>query len=178
MLLDWGVAELSSKPDPNLLRLVPPELVERAKNGVDALSLADAADVAVAILLFRWELLGYFVRNPTEWLEGDFAAANLGDVHVIDSPDDYKGKPTIRELARVFEDRLPNFHYEAMRERPILLGPTKDGPWCLMDGYHRCVEIFLQHEDRTLGVERVRVILGVCETARNWHNSNGRPWWP
>ena len=128
--------------------------------------------VAARMAHVRGPMVQHFRDNPTDWNADEFPIDGLRDVlanrymepnrtmrHVVDNR---LGSPR-------FDYRpIPGFQLEKMEGALVFVGPKDDGPWCLNEGTHRCVEIIKLHDRGEAPATTVKVVLGVCQKVRGW----------
>ena len=176
VLLSWAASELVSADAPlhHYRHGAPHSLRPRilAHGSAEGLS-SDEKDILVyALLGTRERMLGFFLRHETRWFSTDFSVGSLPPVRTI-SDDTSRGPDrTLGGLAAARTEEVAGFDVGKMIGCPILVTARASvGPWCLLDGYHRCVKILRLHSRQELACDTIPVMIGECRDAENW------PWW-
>jgi restriction system protein len=134
-------------------------------------------------------MIGFFMRNPTTWLEGVFPVDAIGSLRLtswFEQPG-YANARTIDELL----DSIGGAHYakldfriDNMRGRPVIVAPERDGPYMLIEGTHRCCEIVRLARRGEVPVAVLPFVLGVCPNIHDYTSYQGgapvigaKPWW-
>jgi len=160
VLLDWGSAEATSPRFRNWDRA---DVIAKLRNKAP-LEEADRAAIVKAIRCVRAPLLDYFFQKPTIWFEADMPV-NLLDA--IWSDIFFQSDSTLADIASRRPDiKIDGFRLEAMSGRSILVGPSLNGPWILIEGVHRCVEILRMAP--AAQPNAIRVLVGVCQSITSW----------
>jgi hypothetical protein len=167
MLLSWGLDEI----DTRLRECVTPAVRARVLDR-STLSDGDVNQIVIALKYVREPLVGFFLSHETRWLTADFPASELGVVRVLHCFAEASPNRTLAELAQR-KPEMGRFSFEPSitRGRPIFVGPAEGGPWCLMEGNHRCCSVFRGNAAGAEVINSIRVIVGVCALAPEWH------WW-
>jgi len=174
MVFEWARAETNRLVDS---RWIAQSLADRSEASA-GLSHDDGQALVKAICGHRGDFFGIFVTNPTQWLEASCPVESVGRLHLCTH---FAGTHQVNGVASYFRTieelaegdrsfRLPQpFVWPAMRGRPVLVSYSAAGPWLVMEGTHRLVEIY--HAFRAGTAERalVDVIAGVCRLARSWN---------
>jgi hypothetical protein len=167
MLLSWAHAEAGNQ----LQNCVDAAVRRKALDG-STLGENDIAQLVRAAAFVRSPLLDFFRLHETHWFTADFPAAELGAVRVVnffarDSP-----SRTLAELAQR-RPEIGAFKFDASitKGRPIFVAPAASGPWCLMEGTHRCCSILRENAGGAPSINSVPIIAGICAVAAEW------PWW-
>jgi hypothetical protein len=174
MVFEWARAETKRLVDSGWIAR---PLADRS-DAMAGLSHDDGQALVDAICGHRGDFFGIFVANPTNWLEASCLVESVGRLYLckyFDGTHQVNGVAsyfrTIEELAEGDPSfRLPQpFVWSAMRGRPVLVSYSTAGPWLVMEGTHRLVEIY--HAARAGTTERpaVDVIAGISPLARSWN---------
>jgi len=132
----------------------------------------DVAEIVRASMAVRGAFVVFFLSNGTQWFTADFPASELGGVRVLRCHVAFSPNRTFAEFAQAKQELgPPRFDLSVTRGRPILVGPTVNGPWCLMEGNHRCCSILRGNADGTNPISSIPVIAGICARAQEWY------WW-
>jgi hypothetical protein len=174
MVFEWARAETKRLVDSHW---IAQSLADRS-DASPKLSHDDAQALVVAICGHRGNFFGIFVTDPTDWLDASCPIEAVGRLNLckyFDGTHQVKGVPsyfrTIEDLAEGDSSfRLPQpFVWSAMRGRPVLVSYSADGPWLVMEGTHRLVEIYHAAKAGKAEKTAVDVIAGVSPVARNWN---------
>jgi hypothetical protein len=117
------------------------------------------------LFLVRQAFLLPFVSRPTDWFDAEIDVDGLGEVRMPKYWRD-QGYSTLADLAVRNKDMtIAGFDPAKVRGRPIVVSIDGDAPLYLIEGGHRCSEVFrLRRAGNYLG--SLNVILGVCPRAR------------
>jgi len=112
----------------------------------------------------RGPLLHWFFENTTDWFRATIQVNAIGSIGTI-----YFAERTIQELVKneTKMKSIEGFDPGKMRGLPILVGPTREGPYRLIDGATRCCNI-LRMPVATRPME-IDILLGVCPSVVTWH---------
>jgi len=174
MVFEWALAERKRLVDS---RWIDQSLADRSE-AVAGLSHHDGQALVDAICRHRGGFFGIFVANPTNWLEASCPVESVGRLHLckyFEGTHQVNGVPsyfrTIEELAEgdpSFRLTQP-FVWSAMRGRPVLVSYGPAGPWVVMEGTHRLVEVYHAAKARRTEKPAVDVIAGISPLARRWN---------
>jgi hypothetical protein len=174
MVFEWARAETKRLVDFNW---IAQPLADRADASPE-LSHDDGRALVDAIRGHRGAFFGIFVTNPTNWLDASCSVETVGRLNLckyFDGTHQVNGVAsyfrTIEELAEGDPSfRLPQpFVWSTMRGRPVLVSYSAGGPWLVMEGTHRLVEIYHAAKEGKAEKTAVDVIAGVNPIARNWN---------
>jgi len=174
VIREWGLAEIVSPTAP--LGAMPELASVRARvrtTGREGLTEADWQILEGEARRTRAPMIDPLLRLAPDWYEGELLIEDLVVARIINyqpfvenAPsrrlDDFCGQPT-RDAAE--------FDRPAMNARPILLGSSLAGPWCLVEGYGRCCRAIRDHRAGRFDGQPIPVIAGVAPRATEWH------WW-
>jgi hypothetical protein len=147
-----------------------------------ALNMADDDALLRAIWGARGGFAGHFFTPTTKWHLGACSPDSIGSIglcrhfqgnHHRTADGKVVHYLTIAELA---EDD-PGFQLESKFDptllfgRPILIGNSAAGPWCLLEGTHRLVDAYRRHAQPTRDVAPLPIIIGINNSA------SARSWW-
>ncbi len=175
----WAIAEATSQKAA-LGKAVaegwcPPEMREKLLSGrYAALTETEWQALERVILQSRGPLLQGF--------EGHVPVEVLRQMRFFDLPD-WTAKAPSRNLGdlcgeRHLPGREPEFRgFFTGIERPIAVGPSLQGPFCLVEGYTRCGAILRDHRAGLSQVERVPIIVGITPRIAEWSDGQGHRWW-
>lgn len=148
VLREWAIAEAtSSKEDfPKLLAQHVPQVLQKLRAGQrGALTEAELRDLERAIEHYRVPLLTELLRLQPQWYEGEIPVEILADMRIFNLPDWVRWAPS-RKLSNFCGERTGEAAGRAefkgfTAERPVAVGPSLQGPYCLVEGYTRCCGI-------------------------------------
>jgi hypothetical protein len=176
--LDWGKAESKALV---IERRIPAELRAKIESRTD-LSVADATTLIGGIHLKRGGFARDLFTTATKWYGGTYLPEDIGPIGLCLH---FQGQH-VRTLDRMrvfyysvaaLADGDPGFGLETPYNpalafgRPILVGPTLSGPWCLLEGTHRLVDEYRRTALGETSPGPRDVILGVSPNALGWY------WW-
>ena len=165
MLLDWGRAEADTYVRNGWP--LPPELEQRAIAG-DVLSRADERQIIARITTVRAGMICGLLHVDLDWGYAEIGVSDLSKVGVVDIPE-FRSATTIEELAeRLPEMRKENFDPTRMRGHPIIIGPSVNGPFQLIEGTTRSCEILRMHRAGRFPSTHVRGVAGVGDAVQQW----------
>ena len=160
MLLDWGVAEVTT---PRFADWPRADVIAKVRIGIP-LNAEESEALVQAVWQKRQPMLGYFFKNSTTWVRADFPMNRLG---MIRSDIWFQADDTLARVAANRSDvRIEAFSIEAMLGRPIIVGPNANGPWSLIEGTHRCAEILRMSPASQPA--SIPIIAGLCEKIGDW----------
>ena len=174
MVFEWARAETKRLVDS---KWIAQSLADRSDASPNP-SHDDGQALVDSICGHRGGFFGIFVANATNWLEAACPVETVGQLNLckyFEGTHQTNGAAsyfrTIEELAEGDPSfRLPQpFVWSAMRGRPILVSHSADGPWLVMEGTHRLVEIYHAAKAGKAEKTAVDVIAGVNPVARNWN---------
>lgn len=187
VLRAWAIAEAMSQKTP-LGKAVArgrylPEMTEKLLSGRhEALSDSEWRALERDIVETRSALLQGLNALHPQWYEGHASAELLREIRFFNLPD-WTAKTPSRRLVDLSGDRNlpgrePEFRgFSTSVERPIAVGPSLDGPLCLVEGYTRCCAILRDCRAGLLQVQQVPMIIGITSRIREWTNGQGHRWW-
>jgi hypothetical protein len=156
--------------------------------GFAHLSPQSREELRAHICRIREPMIGFFLRNPTTWVEGTFDVEAIGSLRVtswFEQPG-YANARTIDELLESVGGASYaklDFRIEAMRGRPIIVGPDMDGPYCVIEGSHRCCEIVRLARRGEVPTRTLPFVLGICPDVHEYTSFRGgvavggvKPW--
>jgi hypothetical protein len=152
MLDNWAKAELS-----HLAHRLPAETIGRYELGRE--TPFDKQIARYALFIRRRPVLIPFLAHETSWFNASLDVRALAETrsYLVDD----ERHVTLGELARGGGYNIPDFDPSLMRGFLIIVAARADGPWYLLEGTHRCVELLRTHvSGRTIG--SAAVIAGLC----------------
>jgi hypothetical protein len=174
VLLAFGIAEAAALARMAQSQGAPvPSALQKAVAGAP-LTTADEDHVVRIIGVVRGAMVGYFVHNPTTWLEATLAADDLASLRLnrwFLQDAKYGGARSIAELLDSpggGDYRITGYDPAFERGHLLLVGTAEDLPSLrLAEGAHRSVERTARHR-AGLQDPPVRVFVGVCPSAEQW----------
>jgi hypothetical protein len=164
MLLDWGVAEVTS---PRFDGWALAELY-RSKIGTNILlNDAEKDELIRTIQHLRAAMLEWVLEHATEWYLADITLEELSHVRADAFWLIKFGARTLGEIS-LLQPRIQieGFNFTRIRGRPIIVGPRQTGDLMAIEGAHRCSGILrMQPPEKP---SSIKVIIGVCPTIASW----------
>ena len=185
MLRAWGVAELRSPRGEQALQagLVSVHLLSMLRaQEFDAISPDGWASVEDAIIAMRGQLVSSLLHLELHWYDRTLDHDAISALRFFNLPEwqakwssqmlvDLAGEP---DLARTG----PEFHgFETVIERPIVVGPSLNGPFCLVEGYTR-VCTWLRDMQKWPVPHSLPFLIGISPRIEAWAHPRGHRWWP
>lgn len=153
------------------------------------LPLHERERLIVHICQHREPMLGFLLKNQTSWFEGAFDVEAIPALRLtrwFEQPA-FSSARTIHELLETLGGASYaklDFRLDAMRGRPIIVADNLGGPYCLIEGTHRCCEIVRLARRGEVPTETLPFVLGVCSSIQDYtpflHGeavAGARPWW-
>ncbi|MFQ5962076.1 MAG: hypothetical protein ACE5MG_11835 [Candidatus Methylomirabilales bacterium] len=171
---EWGLAEIvSDKLETGSAPGLEP-LRARVRS-VSRHELTEAQWGALERLarLFRAPMLDPLAALRPEWYEGEITVEELLGARIIAYPPFVQNAPSRRldDFCGPPHGTVPEFDRAVMNARPIILGLSISGPWCLVEGYGRCCRAIRDHRAGRFDERPIPVIAGVTPRATEWS------WW-
>jgi len=176
MVRAWALAEVTGPSSP--LQQVPqldPVREKLRAGGAGTLTNADWQLLERGIRLTRQPMLDPLLALRPTWYRGHLPIDVLAGARTINYQRFVELAPS-RRLAALCVTRgqpggAPEFDRAAMTAPPILIGPTLDGPWCLVEGYRRCCRAIRDDLAGHFDGLPLPVIVGVGPDMSRWR------WW-
>lgn len=172
---EWGLAEIVSDKLPigSFPQLEP--LRTRVRE-VGRLGLTDTEWRALEEIAraYRASMIDPLLELRPTWYEGgEFAVEELLGVRIINDQGFIQRAPSriLKDLCGEPTPGIPEFDRAKMNARPILLGSSLGGPWCLVDGYGRCCRAIRDHRAGRFDGRSIPAIVSVTPRAAEW------VWW-
>lgn len=134
------------------------------------------------IAQYRAPLTTGLLTLQLEWYEGAVRVDALRTMRFFNMPE-WTAKAPSRLFGdlvgvRTLDGNAPEFRgFTTSIERPIAVGPSLDGPLCLVEGYTRCGAIVRDHGAGLSTIEQVPMIVGITPRIKEWSNGAGWRWW-
>lgn len=171
---EWGLAEIVSDKLPTGSAPWLEPLRAKVRNARrDELTEAEWSALERLARDFRAPMLDPLLALRPKWYEGEIAVEDLYQARIIAYPPFVKNAPSRRldELCGPSNAPAPEFDRAVMNARPIVLGPSVAGPWCLVEGYGRCCRALRDHRAGRFDGQAIPVIAGITPLASEWS------WW-
>jgi len=151
---------------------------------LNELTEADWVSLKRAIIAVRSPFLVSLIALAPDWYVGHLSIDAVAAMRFANS-DDWPQKWPSRVFgdlagARHLPGRTPEFRgFRTTIERPIAVGPSLDGPFCLMEGYTRLACILRDHRAAIRSTPDVELFVGVATLIETeWTNVAGNHrWW-
>jgi hypothetical protein len=188
MLKSWALAEATSQKGAlgQAVRDLDPTHPLRRKVLRGEVTLLDAGDWEIlvnAIQQTRQPLLAGLIGAPIEWYEAEADAQDMSAMSFIAVKEWAEKWPSMRlvDLCGTRHKQGPEPEFQGWRTsiaRPIALGQTKDGPFCLIEGYTRCCTWLRDERASIRPPSTVPLIVGIWPGVSRWASPTGHHWWP
>lgn len=187
VLRAWAVAEATSAKEP-LGKAVaegrcPPEMRDKLLAGRHReLTEAEWQALVRAVLQARGPLLQGLLDLRPEWYEGKVPIPFVEQMFFFNLPA-WVAKTPSRNLGDLAGTRHQSGNEPEFRgfftdiERPIAVGPSLDGPFCLVEGYTRCGCLVRDHRAGLSILDPIPILVGISPRIAEWSNGQGHLWW-
>jgi len=188
ILRAWAIAEATSTKEPLGQAIAqgrgPSGLAAKVVAGLhEEITDAEWQWLERAILQTRGHLLDGLIHLRPEWYEGEVLLTFLEGIRFFNLPDWVRKTPS-RQFADLVMSRrkpvghAPEFHgFATAIERPIAVGPSLEGPFCLLEGYTRCGCLLRDYRAGLSSLDRLPMVIGVASRIAEWSNGHGHRWW-
>ena len=185
MLQAWGVAELRSPRGDQALQagLISPQLLEALRTqdfgGISPDGWASVEDATIAM---RGQLVSSLLHLELHWYDHDLDLAGVQALRFFNLPE-WQTKWPSQMLVDLAGERdttrtEPEFRgFETPIERPIAVGPSLNGPFCLVEGYTR-VCTWLRDQHAWPHHTPLPFLIGISPQIQAWAHPRGHKWWP
>jgi hypothetical protein len=173
-LREWGLAEIVSPTAPlGQMRELEPLRARVRAAGRATLTEEDWQILERGARATRSPMIDPLLLLRPAWYEGEVAVANLFDARIIAYQPFVEKAPSRRLDDLCGQPQAPSaeFNRAVMTARPIVLGSSLSGPWCLVEGYRRCCRAIRDHRVGRFDGQPMPVIAGVTSRATEWS------WW-
>ena len=186
MLRAWGVAELRSSRGDQALQagLVSVHLLSMLRaQEFDAISPDGWASVEDAIIAMRGQLVSSLLHLDLHWYEHELDLAGVTALRFFNLPE-WQAKWPSQRLVDLAGERdpgrtEPEWHgFETPIERPIAVGRTLHGPFCLVEGYTRVCTWLRDRRTGWLCEDSLPFLIGISPRIEQWAHPRGHRWWP
>jgi len=170
----WALAEVISPTSPMQQMSECNPVRAKLRDG-GTLSETDWQVLEHGIRWARQPMLDPLLALHPTWYRGELPVDVLAGARTINLPAYVERAPS-RQLAALCATRgqsegAPEFHHASMTAPAILVGPTLDGPWCLVEGYRRCCRAIRDDRAGRFDGLPLSVIVGVGPDMSRWR------WW-